>query len=122
MPQCMNRRYRVTLGVLQLTVDTGGRPHKASITTVQRSCFSKKAIRSLRRTLRLSSAFPASLTPWIWKTDLEVSRPIMLMLILGGSLVAGSNDPQCGTSMPFGGRPPHLSELTCQPEGLAVRE
>src|SRR5689334_17193658 len=78
MPQCMNRRYRVTLGVLQLTVDTGGRPHKASITTVQRSCFSKKAIRSLRRTLRLSSAFPASLTPWIWKTDLEVSRPIML--------------------------------------------
>jgi hypothetical protein len=28
VPQCMNRRYRVTLGVLQLAVDTGGRPHK----------------------------------------------------------------------------------------------
>src|SRR3954452_4576987 len=25
----MNRRYCVTLGVLQLAVDTGGRPHKA---------------------------------------------------------------------------------------------
>src|SRR5689334_25260965 len=102
MPQCMNRRYRVTLGVLQLTVDTGGRPHQASITTVQRGCFSKKAISSLRRTLRLSSAFPASLTAWIWKTDLEVSRPIVVMLMVGGSDATGSDNPQYGTSMPLG--------------------
>src|SRR5690349_4566684 len=28
MPQCMTLRYCVTLGVLQLAVDTGSRPHK----------------------------------------------------------------------------------------------
>ena len=38
------------------------------------------------RNFRLISAFPASFTPWIWKTDLAVSRPIMVMLIVGGSL------------------------------------
>ena len=42
-----------------------------------------KAIRSLRRTLRLSSTFPASFTPWSWKTDLAVSRPIMLQQTAG---------------------------------------
>src|SRR4051794_38904016 len=72
------------------------------MTTVQRSCFSKNAINSLRRTLRLSSTFPVSFTPWIWKTDLAVSRPIMLRLMAGGSLLAGSDNPQCGTSMPLG--------------------
>jgi len=41
---------------------------------------------------------------------LAVSRPIMVMLIGGGSLIAGSNDPHFGTLMPFGGRPPHLSD------------
>ena len=29
-PQCMNQRYRVTLGVPKLAVDTGGRPHKCA--------------------------------------------------------------------------------------------
>src|SRR3954447_13197430 len=29
MPQCMAQRYCVTLGMPQLAVDTGGRPHKA---------------------------------------------------------------------------------------------
>jgi hypothetical protein len=28
--------------------------------------------------------------------------PIMVMLIADGSLLAGSNDPHFGTSMPFG--------------------
>src|SRR3954447_3143294 len=51
-------------------------------------CFSKNAINSLRRNLRLISTFPISFTPWIWKTDLAVSRPIMVTLIAGGSLVA----------------------------------
>jgi hypothetical protein len=33
---------------------------------------------------------------------LAVSRPIMLMLIVGGSFVAGSDNPHDGTSMPLG--------------------
>jgi len=33
---------------------------------------------------------------------LAVSRPIMVMLIAGGSLSAGSHDPHLGTSMPLG--------------------
>jgi len=31
-----------------------------------------------------------------------VSRPIMVMLIAGGSLSAGSHDPHFGTLMPLG--------------------
>ena len=72
------------------------------MTTVQAACFSKNAIRSFRRSFRLISAFPVSSTPWIWKTVLAVSRPIMLMLIVGGSFVAGSDNPHDGTSMPLG--------------------
>ncbi len=34
----------------------------------------------------------------------------MVMLIVGGSLSAGSHDPHLGTSMPPGGRPPHLAK------------
>src|SRR4051812_27801661 len=86
---------------------------------MQRSCFSKNAINSLRRTLRLSSTFPASFTPWIWKTDLAVSRPIMLMLMVGGSPVAGFNDPQCGTSMPLGPSTPSV-EIQGSRRWLAV--
>src|SRR5664279_117445 len=91
---------------------------QASITTVQLSCFSKNAINSLLRNLRLISTFPASFTPWIWNTDLDVSRPIMLTLIVGGSLVAGFDTPHCGTSMPLGGSSTlylsliHISEPT----------
>jgi hypothetical protein len=40
--------------------------------------------------------------PWTWKTDLAVSRPIMVMLITGGSLSAGSDNPHSGTLMPLG--------------------
>jgi hypothetical protein len=36
------------------------------------------------------------------QTILAVSMPIMVMLIADGSLLAGSNDPHFGTSMPFG--------------------
>jgi hypothetical protein len=32
----------------------------------------------------------------------------MLTLMVGGSLVAGSNDPQCGTSMPLGPSTPSV--------------
>src|SRR5437660_1566095 len=31
MPRCMNLCYCVTLGVLQLAIDTGGRPHKDGV-------------------------------------------------------------------------------------------
>jgi hypothetical protein len=33
---------------------------------------------------------------------LAVSRPIMVMLMAGGSFYAGSDNPHCGTSMPLG--------------------
>jgi hypothetical protein len=55
---------------------------QASITTVHVSCFSKNGISSLLRNFRLIHVFPTSFTPWIWKTDLAVSRPIMVMLIV----------------------------------------
>ncbi len=71
------------------------------MTTVQASCLSKNAISSLLRSLRLISTFPASFTAWTWKNDLAVSRPIMVMLIVGGSLSAGSHDPHFGTLMPL---------------------
>jgi hypothetical protein len=35
-----------------------------------------------------------------WKTDLAVSRPIMVIPIAGGSLSTGSDNPYCGTPMP----------------------
>ena len=44
----------------------------------------------------LELSFPVSFTPWIWKTNLAVSRPIMVMLTVDGS-AAVSNNPQCGT-------------------------
>ena len=75
---------------------------------MQLSCFSKNAINSLRRNLRLISTFPVSFTPWIWNTDLAVSRPIMVMLMAGGSLVAGSDNPHFGTSMPLGPSTPSV--------------
>jgi hypothetical protein len=36
--------------------------------------------------LRRIKAFPVSSTAWIWKTDLAVSRPIMVMDTADGSL------------------------------------
>jgi hypothetical protein len=44
---------------------------------------------------------------------LAVSRPIMLMLIVGGSFVAGSDNPHDGIDA-AGGRPPHLSDWGTQ--------
>src|SRR3954454_10331472 len=38
MPQCMAQRYCVTLGMPQLAVDTGGRPHKALIWLALQKC------------------------------------------------------------------------------------
>src|SRR6202166_1907944 len=72
------------------------------------SCFSKNGISSLLRSLRLISTFPASFTPCTWKTDLAVSRPIMVMLIAGGSFSTGSHDPYCGTLMPLGPSTPSV--------------
>jgi hypothetical protein len=69
-------------------------------------------INSLRRNLRLISTFPVTFTPWIWNTDLAVSSPIMLMLMAGGSLVAGSDKPHFGTSMPLGPSTPSFLFLS----------
>ena len=66
------------------------------------SCFLKNGIRSFLESLRLISVFPVSSTAWIWKTDLAVSRPIMVMLMAGDSFVAGSDNPHDGTLMPLG--------------------
>src|SRR3954453_21002405 len=90
------------------------------MTTVQASCCSKNMISSLLRSLRLTSVFPASSTAWTWKTDFAVSRPIMAMLIAGGSFSADSHDPQSGTATPSGGRPPHLGHHPARP-GPALR-
>ena len=77
-------------------------PH-ASITTVQASCFLRK-MGSARpfATLRLISVLPPLSTAWTWKTDLAVSRPIMLMLIAGGSLLQVVTTLYYGTPMPLG--------------------
>jgi hypothetical protein len=53
----------------------------------------------------LISTLPLSFTSCTWNTDLAVSRPIMVILIAGGSLSTGSDDLYCGTSMPLGGCP-----------------
>ena len=62
------------------------------MTTVQASCFSKNMISSLLRSLRLTAVVPASSTAWTWKTDFAVSRPIMAMLIAGGSFSADPHE------------------------------
>jgi hypothetical protein len=45
------------------------------------------------------------------QTILAVFRPIMVMLTVDGSFVAGSNDPQCGTSMRLGPFTPSVMNL-----------
>src|ERR671912_1318510 len=77
------------------------------MTTVQRGCRSKKAISSLRCSLRLSWTVPPASTPWSWNTDLAISRPIMVMLIVGSSLCR-SRQPAPWHSDAVEGRPPHL--------------
>src|SRR5215213_10952968 len=86
------------------------------MTTVQRGCRSKNGISSLRRSLRLSCTLPVASMPWSWNTDLAVSRPIMVTLIAGGSLAAGTHDPHLGTSMPLGAVHPIWARL--RPIGL----
>src|SRR5260370_600342 len=86
---------------------------QASITTVQASCLSKNGIRSLLCSLRFISTFPASSTAWTWKTVLAVSKPIMQMLVAGGSLSVGSHDPHFGTLMPLGAVHP-ISEVAAE--------
>src|ERR1700733_4204093 len=76
--------------------------------TMRASCFSKNGINSLLCSFRLISTLPLSFTACSWKTDLAVSRPIMVILIAGAPLSTGSDNPYCGTPMPVGGRPPHL--------------
>jgi DDE family transposase len=102
-----------------------GAAPQASMTSAQASCSSKNGISSPRRSLRLIAVFPAPSTAWTWKTGLAVSRPIMVMLMAGGSSSAGPDDPCSGTLAPSG-RPPHLSRrgggfAGRQPGGLAGR-
>src|SRR5215218_9079329 len=77
------------------------------MTTVQRGCPPKNGISSPRRSLRFSCTLPAASTAWSWKTDLAMSRPIMVVLIAGGSLAAGSDDRTLAHRC-CRGRPPHL--------------
>src|ERR671917_1103247 len=70
------------------------------MTTVQRGCRSKKAISSLRCSLRLSWTVPPASTPWSWNTDLAISRPIMVMLTRTAPS-AGLDNPHRGTVMPL---------------------
>src|SRR5215217_5936922 len=81
------------------------------MTTVQGGGCSKNGISSLRRSLRLSCTLPVASMPWSWNTDLAVSRPIMVTLIAGGSLAAGTHDPHLGTSMPLGAVHPIWARL-----------
>src|SRR5215208_435074 len=81
------------------------------MTTVQGGCCSKNGISSPRRSLRLSCTLPVASMPWSWNTDLAVSRPIMVTLIAGGSLAAGTHDPHLGTSMPLGAVHPIWARL-----------
>src|SRR5215212_2028025 len=81
------------------------------MTTVQGGCCSKNGISSPRRSLRLSCTLPVASMPWSWKADLAVSRPIMVTLLAGGSLAAGTHDPQLGTSMPLGAVHPIWARL-----------
>ena len=74
-------------------------PH-ASSTTVHAGCASKNPIISLRRSLRLTSAFPVSFTPCTRNTALAVSSPIMVTLIADGPFCVGLNSPHSGTAMP----------------------
>jgi hypothetical protein len=50
---------------------------------------------------------PLASMPWSWNTDLAISRPIMVMLIVGGSLCR-SRQPAPWHTDAVGGRPPHL--------------
>jgi hypothetical protein len=84
-------------------------PH-ASGTTVQRGCPSKNGISSPRRSLRFSCTLPAASMAWSWKTDLAMSRPIMVMLIAGGSLCRSSRPAPWHVDA-VGGRPPHLVQM-----------
>ena len=67
---------------------------------------SGKYVSSLRRV----TTCPASSTAWTWKTDLAMSRPIMVMLIAGGSPFTGFHDPHPGTSTPPGPSTPSAGE------------
>src|SRR4028118_1846740 len=52
--------------------------------------------------------------PWSWNTDLAVSRPIMVMLIAGGSLCR-SRQPAPWHMDAVGGRPPNLGKTLAVP-------
>ena len=45
----------------------------------------------------------------------------MVMLMVGGSFVAGSNDPQCGTSMPLGPSTPSEVQAVLDRSGFPYR-
>src|SRR5215212_4219376 len=88
---------------------------------MQRGCCSKTAISSLRRSLRFSRTMPLASMPWSWNTDLAMSRPIMLMLIAGGSLAAGSDD-RILAPMPLGAvHPSYLVHVAGYNLGLIMR-
>jgi hypothetical protein len=105
-PVCTNGRaaagaigFTVCPGPVSARPQWGAAPH-ASSTTVHAGGASKNLINSLRRSLRLTSAFPVSFTPCTWNTALAVSRPIMMMLIADDPFCVGRNSPHSGASMP----------------------
>jgi hypothetical protein len=55
------------------------------------------------------------------QTILAVSRPIMVMLMVGGSPVAGSDNPQRGTSMPLGPSTPSEVQAVLDRSGFPYR-
>src|SRR5215207_5688372 len=85
----------------------------ASMTTAQRGCRSKRGISSLRRSLRLSCILPLAPMPWSWNTDLAISRPIMVALMVGGSR-RRSRRPAPWRIAAVGGRPPHLGRAAAR--------
>src|ERR1700726_527616 len=66
------------------------------------SSFSKYGIISRLCNFRLICTLPTSSTPCSWKTDFAVSKPILVILMVGGSFSTGSSDPYYGTLMPRG--------------------
>ena len=87
---------------------------QASCTVVMEACGAAhhwaRALTGLGHEVKLIA--PEAVRPFVKrgkKNDLAVSRPIMVMLIAGGSLSAGSQRPALWHIDAVGGRPPHLA-------------